>query len=162
MPQPPLTPSVEDSRRRPSLRFKRCAADPTWPAPAYGSEWASGLDLAACLDDPVVLAPGERRLVPTGWAVAVPFGYEGQVRPRSGVAAKKGLTVINTPGTIDSDYRGEIFLAMVNLDSVPQELKRGDRLAQLVVSKVERPEVEIADELPATERGSGGFGSTGF
>jgi dUTP pyrophosphatase len=110
----------------------------------------------------VVLAPGERRLVPTGWAVAVPFGYEGQVRPRSGVAAKKGLTVINTPGTIDSDYRGEIFLAMVNLDSVPQELKRGDRLAQLVVSKVERPEVEIADELPATERGSGGFGSTGF
>jgi dUTP pyrophosphatase len=152
----------EPSSNKLSLKFKRYTDDQSWPVPAYGSEWASGLDLAAAVPGPVTIAPGEIKLIPTGWAVAIPFGYEGQVRPRSGVAYKKGLTVINTPGTIDSDYRGEISLAMVNLGPVAQEVSRGDRLAQLVISKVERPGLEVLEVLPETVRGEGGFGSTGF
>jgi dUTP pyrophosphatase len=157
-------PNQEDrpSRPSPTILFKRCLDDPAWPVPAFGSEWASGLDLAAALDGPVVMAPGEIRLIPTGWAVAIPNGYEGQVRPRSGVALRKGLTVINTPGTIDSDYRGEISLAMVNLGREPQTVSRGDRLAQLVISRVERPALRVAESLPGTARGDGAFGSTGF
>ncbi|MDR2338547.1 MAG: dUTP diphosphatase [Deltaproteobacteria bacterium] len=155
-------PSQEASKPKPTLQFKRCCDDESWPVPAYGSQWASGLDLAAAVDGPFTIAPGEIRLIPTGWAVAVPYGYEGQVRPRSGVALKKGLTIINTPGTIDSDYRGEISLAMVNLGPVAQEVRRGDRLAQLVISKVERPSLEILEALSDTARGEGGFGSTGF
>ncbi|MDR2353240.1 MAG: dUTP diphosphatase [Deltaproteobacteria bacterium] len=144
------------------LEFKRCCDDVDWPLPSYGSEWASGLDLSAAVDTTITMAPGEIKLIPTGWAVAVPHGYEGQVRPRSGVAFKKGLTIINTPGTVDSDYRGEIFMAMVNLGSIPQEIKRGDRLAQLVIIKVERPQVKVMEVLSETIRGEGGFGSTGF
>jgi dUTP pyrophosphatase len=146
----------------PVLEFKRCSGDPDWPLPSYGSEWASGLDLAACVDAPFTLAPGEVRLVRSGWAAAIPCGFEGQVRPRSGVALKKGLTIINTPGTVDSDYRGEICMAVVNLGGVPQEVNRGDRLAQLVISRVERPRIEVRERLSETARGGGGYGSTGF
>jgi dUTP pyrophosphatase len=144
------------------LEFKRCSPDESWPLPGYGSDWASGLDLSAAVESDITMAPGEIKLIPTGWAVAVPHGYEGQVRPRSGVAFKKGLTIINTPGTVDSDYRGEIFMAMVNLGAVPQVIKRGDRLAQLVIIKVERPRLEVREELSPTLRGDGAFGSTGF
>jgi dUTP pyrophosphatase len=143
------------------LEFRRVEKDPAWPVPSRGSEWASGLDLAAAVDGELTLAPGEIRLVPTGWAVAVPSGYEGQVRPRSGAALKRGLTIINTPGTIDSDYRGEISLAVVNLSGTPQRIARGDRLAQLVVAKVELPEIVVKEALSGTARGEGGFGSTG-
>ncbi|MDR1313257.1 MAG: dUTP diphosphatase [Deltaproteobacteria bacterium] len=143
------------------LEFKRVDKDPDWPLPARGSEWASGLDLAAAVEGELTMSPGEIRLIPTGWAVAVPHGYEGQVRPRSGAASKRGLTVINTPGTVDSDYRGEISLAMVNLSGASQKIARGDRLAQLVIAKVERPKVVLKEELSETGRGEGGFGSTG-
>ncbi|MDR3153935.1 MAG: dUTP diphosphatase [Deltaproteobacteria bacterium] len=143
------------------LEFKRVDKDPSWPLPSRGSEWASGFDLPAAVEGELTMAPGEIRLVPTGWAVAVPHGYEGQVRPRSGTALKKGLTVINTPGTIDSDYRGEISLALVNLGREPQRISRGDRLAQLVIMKVERPRVVVVETLAETSRGAGGFGSTG-
>ncbi|MDR1040314.1 MAG: dUTP diphosphatase [Deltaproteobacteria bacterium] len=143
------------------LEFKRVDKDPAWPLPARGSEWASGLDLAAAVEGEITLAPGEIRLIPTGWAVAVPHGFEGQVRPRSGAAAKRGLTVINSPGTVDSDYRGEISMAMVNLSGKPQPVSRGDRLAQLVIIRVERPKVVLVEALSETGRGEGGFGSTG-
>jgi dUTP pyrophosphatase len=143
------------------VEFKRADEDESWPLPARGTEWASGLDLSAHLDEPVEISKGEIKLIPTGWRVAIPPGYEGQIRPRSGVAFKRGLTIINTPGTIDSDYRGEIFLAMVNLGPVSQIVTRGERLAQLVVSKVERPEVVLKEILTDTPRGEGGFGSTG-
>jgi dUTP pyrophosphatase len=143
------------------LKFKRVSPDPDWPLPAYGSAKASGLDLKAAVTEPVRLAPGAIALIPTGWAVAVPDGYEGQVRPRSGLALRQGLTVVNTPGTIDADYRGEIGLAMINLGPKEVVVSRGDRLAQLVVGKVERPVVLAAEELEETARGAGGFGSTG-
>jgi dUTP pyrophosphatase len=143
------------------IEFKRVDSDPSWPLPARGSEWASGLDLAAAVEGEILLAPGEIRLIPTGWAVAVPHGFEGQVRPRSGAAAKRGLTIINTPGTVDSDYRGAVFMAIVNLSSQPQKVSRGDRLAQLVIARVERPKVVLKEVLSETVRGEGGFGSTG-
>lgn len=128
--------------------------------PARQTEGAAGLDLAAGVTEPVTLAPGEIRLVPTGWATAIPRGYEGQVRPRSGLALKKGLTLVNTPGTIDWDYRGEIKLAMINLGAEPVTINRGERIAQLIISKVESPEALVVEELSETGRGSGGFGST--
>ncbi|MDR2349354.1 MAG: dUTP diphosphatase [Deltaproteobacteria bacterium] len=145
-----------------TLEIKRADGDDSWPLPSRGSEWASGLDLSAHVDEPVLIPKGEIRLIPTGWRVAIPPGYEGQLRPRSGVAFKRGLTVINSPGTIDSDYRGEIFLAMVNLGPVDQTVTRGERLAQLVISRVERPELVLKETLSDTPRGEGGFGSTGF
>ncbi|MDR2611687.1 MAG: dUTP diphosphatase [Deltaproteobacteria bacterium] len=153
--------SDSPDRERLILEFRRVDKDPSWPMPARGSEWASGLDLAAAVEGEVTLAPGEIRLIPTGWAMALPRGYEGQVRPRSGTALKRGLTLINTPGTIDGDYRGEISLAMVNLSGAPQRIARGDRLAQLVVARVELPETVERAELSGTARGEGGFGSTG-
>jgi dUTP pyrophosphatase len=144
-----------------TVLFKRLSPDPGWPRPAYGSAGASGMDLAAHLDQPLTLAPGQIQLVPTGWAMALPAGYEGQVRPRSGWALKKGLTVINTPGTIDWDYRGEISLALINLGPEPVVISRGDRVAQLVIQKVERLLAAEAAELDDTDRGAGGYGSTG-
>ena len=128
--------------------------------PAFQTSGAAGLDLAAGVKDPVVIAAGAIMLIPTGWAVAIADGFEGQVRPRSGLALKKGLTMVNTPGTIDSDYRGELQLPMINLGPEPVTIKRGDRVAQLVISRVERPEVVVVEELTNTKRGSGGFGST--
>ncbi|HTY41646.1 MAG TPA: dUTP diphosphatase [Thermoanaerobaculia bacterium] len=129
--------------------------------PAYATPGAAGCDLRAAVADPVTLAPGARALVPTGIAVAIPAGYEGQVRMRSGLAIRHGLTLLNGPGTIDSDYRGEIRVILANLGDEPVTLARGDRIAQLVLAPVARARLEAVDALPATERHDGGFGSTG-
>ena len=133
----------------------------TLPLPAYMSPGAAGLDLAADLAADVALAPGERALVPTGIAMALPPGYEGQVRPRSGLALRAGVTVLNAPGTIDSDYRGEIQVLLVNLGTDTAVVRHGDRIAQLVVAPVTRIEWTEDDGLATTDRGAGGFGSTG-
>ena len=127
--------------------------------PRYQTEGAAGMDLRA--DEPIDLAPGERRLVPTGIAVAIPPGFEGQVRPRSGLALKLGIGLVNAPGTIDSDYRGEVGVILVNFGAQAVSLARGERIAQLVVAPVARATVQEVTELPGTGRGGGGFGSTG-
>jgi dUTP diphosphatase len=139
------------------LRMRR-GGEPL-PLPRYMTAGAAGMDLLADVD--VVLAPGERRLVPTGLTVAIPPGYEGQVRPRSGLAARDGVTVLNAPGTIDSDYRGEIQVLLVNLGTAPVRLGRGDRIAQLVVAPVTSVVWGEVAALPESARGAGGFGSTG-
>jgi dUTP pyrophosphatase len=132
---------------------------PPLPLPRYETAHAAGLDLRA--DEPFTLAPGERRLVPTGLAMEIPEGYEGQVRPRSGLAVRHGLSVVNAPGTIDADYRGEVQVLLVNHGSAPFAAERGERIAQLVVAPVARVEVVEAEALGDTSRGGGGFGSTG-
>jgi dUTP pyrophosphatase len=129
--------------------------------PKYETELSAGMDVRANLTESVTLAPLERAMVPTGLFVELPAGYELQVRPRSGLAAKHGLTVLNSPGTVDADYRGEIRVILVNLSSEPFEIKPGERIAQLVIARHERAEWELADTLSETERGAGGFGSTG-
>ncbi|HEX2258088.1 MAG TPA: dUTP diphosphatase [Afifellaceae bacterium] len=133
------------------------------PLPSYASDGAAGLDLAAAIGEGAVveLPPGGRTLVPTGIAVALPAGYEAQVRPRSSLAVRHGVTVVNAPGTIDSDYRGEIQVALVNLGREAFEIRRGMRIAQLVVAPVVRVTLVPAEELAETARGAGGFGSTG-
>jgi dUTP diphosphatase len=131
------------------------------PLPRYASAAAAGLDLVAALAKPVTLQPGERAAVPTGIALALPAGYEGQVRPRSGLALRHGVTVLNSPGTIDADYRGEVRVILANLGREPVTIARGERVAQLVVAPVARVAWKRVDQLPATARGSGGFGSTG-
>lgn len=129
--------------------------------PAYHSAGASGMDVAAAVTKPVELAPGEIAMIPTNFAVAIPQGYEIQVRPRSGLAIKHGVTIINSPGTIDSDYRGEVKIGLVNLGAKPYTIRRGDRVAQLVVSAVQRAEIQVVAELDKTVRQAGGFGHTG-
>ncbi len=129
------------------------------PLPTYATGGAAGLDLRA--DEPVRLRPGERALVPTGLAIAIPPGYEGQVRPRSGLALRHGLTCLNSPGTIDCDFRGELCVILANLGQDEVALARGERIAQLVVAPVSRAELRELRELPATGRGAGGFGHTG-
>ena len=129
--------------------------------PRYSSEGASGADLAAYIETPITLAPGSYKLVPTGVRVAIPSGYEGQVRPRSGLAARNGITILNTPGTIDSDYRGEIKVILINLGSEPFTINPGDRIAQLVFSPVVHARFSEQKQLEETARGEGGFGSTG-
>jgi dUTP pyrophosphatase len=119
------------------------------------------MDLLAAIEQDLNLAPGERTLVSTGVALAIPAGYEGQVRPRSGLAIRQGVTLLNAPGTIDADYRGTLKLIVINHGVVPVTIRRGERLAQLVFARVERASLEIVDELPGTSRGKGGFGSTG-
>jgi len=131
------------------------------PAPAYMTEHAAGMDLRAAVGAPVTLDPGEHALVPTGIRIAVPAGYEAQVRPRSGLAAKHGVTILNAPGTIDADYRGEVCVILVNHGREPFVVARGDRIAQLVVAPVTRVQVRIVEGLDATGRGDGGFGHTG-
>jgi dUTP pyrophosphatase len=133
------------------------------PLPAYQSPSAAGLDLLAAVPvgAPVVLAPGGRAMIPTGIALALPPGTEGQVRPRSGLAARHGVTILNTPGTIDADYRGEVQVILINLGSEPFAVERGLRIAQLVVAPVARVELREVEALDATRRGAGGFGSTG-
>jgi dUTP pyrophosphatase len=143
------------------VRFQRLPHAAGLPLPAPASPGSAGLDLRAAIDGAVTLDPGRRLRVPTGFAVALPVGYEGQVRPRSGLAARHGVTVVNAPGTIDRDYRGEILVALVHLGEEPVLLERGDRIAQLVVAPVAAIRVEEAAELDETERGTGGFGSTG-
>lgn len=129
--------------------------------PAYATSGASGMDIRAAIDEPVVLKPLERALVPTGLFVEIPQGYEIQIRPRSGLAIKQGITCLNTPGTIDADYRGEIRVILINLSAEEQILQPGDRIAQMVLQKVEQIEWIPVDSLQASERGVGGFGSTG-
>lgn len=130
--------------------------------PRYATEHASGLDLSAALEAPIELLPGRHASVPTGLAIALPLGYEGQVRPRSGLAAKHAVTVLNAPGTIDEDYRGEVRVLLVNLGDQPYLIQPGDRIAQLVVAPVTRVAVQRAEQpLDQTARGAGGFGSTG-
>lgn len=131
------------------------------PLPGYMSEGAAGLDLAAALDAPIILEPGARAVVPTGFAVEIPPGYEGQVRPRSGLAARHGVTLLNAPGTIDADYRGEVKVILINHGREPYTIENGSRIAQLVLAPMTRAEVAEALALSATDRGAGGFGSTG-
>jgi dUTP pyrophosphatase len=131
--------------------------------PAYQSALAAGADLRAAVaqDVPVALAPGKRAIVPCGFAMAIPAGYEAQIRPRSGLAAKHGITVLNSPGTVDADYRGEVMVILANFGSEPFTIARGERIAQMVIAPVVQPAFVVKDELDETVRGSGGFGSTG-
>lgn len=145
-----------------TVRFRRLAHGRGLPLPAPASPGSSGVDLRAALDEDVVLRPGERILVPTGLVLEVPPGFEGQVRPRSGLALEHGVTVANAPGTVDSDYRGEVKVILVHLGDAPITLSPGDRIAQLVVARTEAVEWEEADDLADSGRGSGGFGSTGL
>ncbi len=131
------------------------------PLPAYATEGSSGLDLRAFIPAPIQLAPLERILVPTGLHIALPDYWEAQVRPRSGLAIKQGLTCLNTPGTIDADYRGEIKVILINLSNEQQVIQDGDRIAQIVFQKIEKMEWQLVDSLEATQRGAGGFGHTG-
>jgi dUTP pyrophosphatase len=129
--------------------------------PAYSTEQSAGMDLRAWLTAPVTLQPLERKLIPTGISIALPQGYECQLRPRSGMALKRGLTLLNTPGTIDADYRGEIGVIVVNLSNEPQTIENGERLCQMVVARHETVDWEAVDTLDSTQRGAGGFGHTG-
>ena len=141
------------------IGLKRLAHGEGLPAPSYASAGAAGLDVVAA--ESLTLGPGARHAVATGFAVAIPEGYEVQVRPRSGLALKYGITCLNTPGTIDSDYRGEVRVILANLGAEPFEIVRGERIAQLVPAPVLKARFEEVDDLDATERGAGGFGSTG-
>ncbi len=132
-----------------------------YPCPAYATEQSAGMDLKANLKEPVVLQPLQRTLVPTGLFIALPKGYEAQVRPRSGLAIKHGITVLNTPGTVDADYRGEVCVILVNLSQEPFEIVPGERIAQMVIARHEQVEWEQVEVLDETRRGTGGFGSTG-
>ncbi len=144
----------------PTLLVRRLA--PGAPIPEYKSDLAAGMDLAAWLPGgPIVLAPGAIARVPTGLAVAIPAGYEGQVRPRSGLASTHGVTLPNTPGTIDADYRGEVQVPLINLGAKPHTIEHGARIAQLIIAPVSRASIRVVESLDETARGVGGFGSTG-
>ena len=142
-----------------TIAIKRLAHGEGLPLPAYATEQAAGMDVVAAED--LVLAPGQRHAVATGFAIAIPAGYEVQVRPLSGVALKNGITCLNSPGTIDADYRGEVKVILANLGSDPFEIRRGDRIAQLVPARVTHAGFALVEELDDTARGVGGFGSTG-
>jgi dUTP pyrophosphatase len=129
--------------------------------PEYQTKGSAGMDLRAWLPQPILLQPMERRLVPTGLYIALPEGYEAQIRPRSGLAIKRGISLVNTPGTIDSDYRGEIMVPLINLSTEVQEITDGERIAQVVIARHERAEWVLQEELEDTERGTGGFGHSG-
>ena len=141
--------------------IKRAPDATDLPLPARMSAAAAGLDLYANVKQDVLIRKGERALVPTGISIALPFGFEAQIRPRSGLALKHGVTMLNAPGTVDADYRGELCALLVNLGEADYVVKRGDRIAQLVIAKVEMVDFEEVGELPASERGSSGYGSTG-
>jgi dUTP pyrophosphatase len=143
------------------IKIKRLPQSMGLGLPSRASQGSSGVDLVACLESPVELPPGEFTLIPTGLCIEIPRGYEAQVRPRSGLALKSGITVLNTPGTIDSDYRGEVGVVLVNLGKEPFTVRRGDRVAQMVFSKVCDPVIEDVESLEDTARGEGGFGHTG-
>lgn len=145
----------------PIVLVKRLPHAEGLPLPAYMTPESAGLDLPAALEGELVVEPGRIVLVPTGLCLAIPHGYEGQVRPRSGLAIKHGLTVVNAPGTIDADYRGEVKVGLVNLGAAPVTLRRGDRVAQLVIAPVSRACLREVRDLPPTTRGQGGFGHTG-
>ncbi|MGB0845018.1 MAG: dUTP diphosphatase [Alphaproteobacteria bacterium] len=145
----------------PKLKFQILPHGVDLPLPSYATEGSAGMDLYAAICTPVKLEPFERRLIPTGLQIELPPNHEGQVRPRSGLALKQGLTVLNAPGTVDCDYRGEVGVILINLSDTPQEIQRGDRIAQLIITPYVRAEVVLVSELTETSRGSGGFGSTG-
>ena len=149
---------LSDSLRVP---IRLLAGNEDLPLPAYQTPHAAGLDLRAALTEPVVLEVAERRLFGCGFSIAVPVGYQAEIRPRSGLALKHGVTVINAPGTIDSDYRGEVCVALVNLGQEPFTVERGFRIAQMLITPLPRIEWQLLDELPDSERGAGGFGHTG-
>lgn len=131
------------------------------PLPAYATPQSAGMDLSAAVDAPVTLAPGAHALIPTGLAIALPAGYEAQIRPRSGLAAKNAVTVLNTPGTIDADYRGEIKVILINHGREPFTIERGMRIAQMVIARYDQAQWNVVESLDETTRGAGGFGSTG-
>ena len=143
------------------VQFQRLPHAGDLPLPSYESALAAGADLRAAVNEDLVLAPGERALVPTGFAMALPAGYEAQVRPRSGLAAKQGITVLNSPGTVDADYRGEVKVILVNLGQEAVTISRCMRIAQMVIAPVVQPRFSEVEALSETDRGAGGFGSTG-
>ncbi len=147
----------------PSIDFLRLdpVNDKDIPLPRYMTVQSSGMDICAALNEDLVLAPGRISLVPTGFAMALPDGFEAQIRPRSGLAVKHGISIINAPGTIDADYRGEVKIALINLGPEPVTIKRGDRIAQMVVQQVCRVRINVVEQLNDTDRSVGGFGHTG-
>jgi len=146
----------------PELLIKRLPHSAGLPLPSYETEGSAGLDLRAAIDSDIVLASLERTAIPTGLSMAIPQGYEGQVRPRSGLAFRHGLTVTNAPGTIDADYRGEVKVLLINLGSEPVTITRGMRCAQLIIAPVSQAKLTEVESLDETDRGAGGFGSTGL
>ena len=151
------------STRLPTLSFQRLRAeeDSDIPLPRYMTPQAAGMDLHAAVGRPLTIPPGGIALIPTGFAMALPPGFEGQIRPRSGLAVKYGVGLINSPGTIDSDYRGEIKIPLINLGNAPYTVRRGDRIAQMVIQKVYRAQLQVVESLDTTSRDTGGFGHTG-
>ncbi len=145
-----------------NIQIQRLAHGRDLPLPAYATEGSAGLDLLACIERDIELNPSARAAVPTGIAIALPAGYEAQVRPRSGLALNHGVTLLNSPGTIDSDYRGEIKVIVINHGDAPFRIARGMKIAQLVIARYEQAVLTEVNELPASVRGSGGFGSTGL
>ncbi|MBI4971399.1 MAG: dUTP diphosphatase [Candidatus Omnitrophica bacterium] len=145
-----------------NVRVKRLSHGENIEAPGYMSSGAAGMDLRAAVKEPMTLEPGRWKMIPTGLAISLPQGYEAQIRPRSGLAAKNGITCLNSPGTIDSDYRGEINIILINLSDQPFLIERGMRIAQMVFSEVTQAELEFEEELDMTIRGVGGFGHTGI
>jgi dUTP pyrophosphatase len=147
---------------RVKIRIKRLRKDRAVCLPKYMTDGASGMDLFACIEQDVTLDPGERQLIPTGISIAIPEGFEGQVRPRSGMAVRSGVGLVNSPGTIDSDYRGELGILLINLGRESITIRDGDRIAQLIISRVFRATWEEVEDLPPTARQDGGFGHTGL
>ena len=147
----------------PTVRFRRLRPDTDTdiPLPQYMTPQASGMDVFAAVTEGVILEPGKIDLIPTGFAMALPQGFEAQVRPRSGLAVKHGIGIINSPGTIDADYRGEVMIAVINLSRQPYTIHRGDRIAQMVINKVFQAEIHEVSQLEETDRNTGGFGHTG-
>lgn len=143
------------------IKFKKLPHAADLPLPGYESASAAGMDIRAALSEPIILAPGERLLIPTGLQMALPEGYEAQVRPRSGLAIRNGITMLNSPGTIDADYRGEVKVIAINHGKEEFTINHGDRIAQMVIAPVVQLQVEEVESLDETERGAGGFGSTG-
>ena len=144
-----------------NIQFKKLDHAKDLPLPSYESKYAAGMDIRAALKESIELSPNERKLIPTGLKMAMPQGYEAQIRPRSGLAYRNGITMLNTPGTIDADYRGEVKVLAVNLGSEPFLIDHGDRIAQMVIAPVTQADINEVDELSETERAEGGFGSTG-
>jgi len=144
------------------IKIKRLDNNPDLPLPSYHSDGSSGLDLCAAVEQDLILKPGEIQLIPTGLSISLPQGYEAQIRPRSGLALRHGLGLVNSPGTIDADYRGEIGLIVINWGKEPFTIRRGDRIAQMVIGKVYPAQVEEVDEIDPTARGKGGFGHSGI
>ena len=138
------------------------SSDPDVPLPQYMTAHAAGMDVAAAVAAPETLLPGKIKLIPTGFAMAIPPGFEAQIRPRSGLAVKHGIGIINSPGTIDADYRGEVKIALINMGEDPFVINRGDRIAQMVIKKVYQAQLEVVDKLSETDRSTGGFGHTGL